>query len=197
MKDRRIQKTRQILNEALLSLLREKSYDKIVVQDILDRANVGRSTFYSHFQNKDELLNQSVSNLQERLRTAQSRILPSTDRPYERLIAFSHEMFVHSHGFRLIYQSLVRSNAGPVILQSLRKMVQNLIMQEFRKEKRWQKTSFEIPPAILIHYLTSTFISLLTWWLDTKSMLSPQEMHLIFRKIVMPALAANLDHRHI
>ena len=55
-KDRRIQKTMHLLHEALGSLIREKPYDEIVVQEILDRANVGRSTFYMHFRDKDELL---------------------------------------------------------------------------------------------------------------------------------------------
>jgi len=54
--DRRIQKTKNLLHQALGSLIREKPYDAIVVKEILDRANVGRSTFYTHFRDKDELL---------------------------------------------------------------------------------------------------------------------------------------------
>lgn len=54
--DRRIQKTRKLLSEALISLIIEKGYDAVTVQDILDRANVGRSTFYAHFENKEHLL---------------------------------------------------------------------------------------------------------------------------------------------
>ena len=54
--DRRIQKTQNLLREALVSLIAEKPYDSIVVKEILDRANVGRSTFYMHFRDKDDLL---------------------------------------------------------------------------------------------------------------------------------------------
>jgi len=53
IKDRRVQKTRTLLHEALVSLIREKPYDEMVVKEILDRANVGRSTFYTHYRNKD------------------------------------------------------------------------------------------------------------------------------------------------
>ncbi|MBI3439910.1 MAG: TetR family transcriptional regulator, partial [Proteobacteria bacterium] len=56
VEDRRIQKTRQLLHDALASLIREKPYDAISVSDVLERANVGRSTFYMHFRDKDELL---------------------------------------------------------------------------------------------------------------------------------------------
>jgi AcrR family transcriptional regulator len=51
--DRRIQKTLQHLQTALVELISEKGYDDVTIQEILDRANVGRSTFYAHFENKD------------------------------------------------------------------------------------------------------------------------------------------------
>ena len=57
--DRRIQRTRQLLEDALIALILEKGYDKITVQNIVDQANVGRSTFYSHFLDKDDLMENS------------------------------------------------------------------------------------------------------------------------------------------
>ena len=58
--DRRIQRTRALLHEALGSLIREKAYDRITVADILGRAKVSRSTFYIHFRDKDQLLMSSM-----------------------------------------------------------------------------------------------------------------------------------------
>lgn len=54
--DRRVQKTKKLLSEALVSLILEKGYEAVSIQDILDRANVGRSTFYAHYENKEQLL---------------------------------------------------------------------------------------------------------------------------------------------
>lgn len=54
--DRRVQKTRKLLSEALVALILEKGYEAVSIQDIIDRANVGRSTFYSHYENKEQLL---------------------------------------------------------------------------------------------------------------------------------------------
>ena len=61
--DRRVQRTRRLLHKALMSRVLEKKYESITVQEILDRADVGRSTFYTHFQDKDELLVSGFENV--------------------------------------------------------------------------------------------------------------------------------------
>ena len=63
--DRRVNRTRKSLQEALAGLILNKGYDKITVQDIIDRANVGRSTFYAHFQDIDDLLLSQFDDVQE------------------------------------------------------------------------------------------------------------------------------------
>src|SRR5690349_10072505 len=67
--DRRIQRTRQLLLDALSTLILEKGYEAITVQDLIDRANLGRSTFYSHFQDKEDLLLKGVESLWNGLET--------------------------------------------------------------------------------------------------------------------------------
>ena len=69
--DRRVQRTRRLLHKALMSLILEKKYESITVQEILDRADVGRSTFYMHFQDKDELLFDGFQYLQSFLESGQ------------------------------------------------------------------------------------------------------------------------------
>src|SRR5215831_19719972 len=97
IKDRRIQKTKSLLHEAIGSLIREKPYDAIVVQEILDRANVGRSTFYMHFRDKDELL---ASGIHEILRTVHADEFPASGKKDERIIRFSVPVFEHIHRHR-------------------------------------------------------------------------------------------------
>lgn len=193
-KDRRIQKTREQLQNALISLLFEKNYDSILVQDILDRANVGRSTFYTHFRDKDELLMSTTRNLHDMLRDAQSRPLPASAKPYEKIIAFSYAMFEHSRDFQPLYRRLVQSQAGTLIMQSLRKMIADLVMEESKKEfQRRRKAGSDVPLEILIHHVASAFISVMTWWLDHDSALSPKAINAIFRSLVLPTLAAHFD----
>ncbi len=61
--DRRIQKTKKILSESLIALILEKGFEKVTIQEIIDRANVGRSTFYTHYENKEQLLLAGPENL--------------------------------------------------------------------------------------------------------------------------------------
>ena len=70
--DRRVQRTRRTLREALIALILEKGYDQVTVQHIIDRADVGRSTFYAHFENKDKLLLSGFENVREMLLEANS-----------------------------------------------------------------------------------------------------------------------------
>ena len=59
--DRRIQKTKKLLAEAMRQLITEKDYDAVTIQDITDRANVGRSTFYAHYESKEQLLLNNIN----------------------------------------------------------------------------------------------------------------------------------------
>ena len=92
VKDRRIQKTRDLLHRALAALIREKPYDSISVKEILDRADVGRSTFYTHYRDKDELL---VSAIHDLLASVQSDNTPSSAKRSERMLGFSLPIFEH------------------------------------------------------------------------------------------------------
>src|SRR5512146_1858832 len=90
--DRRVQKTQNLLRAALISLIAEKPYDSIVVKEILDRANVGRSTFYMHFRDKDDLL---VSGMYEMVGPPPVTTGPYPGKGYDRLLWFSLPVFEH------------------------------------------------------------------------------------------------------
>jgi hypothetical protein len=71
--DRRIGRTRKMMHEALMALIVEKGYESVTVQDILDRADLGRSTFYSHYRSKDELLLSGFDHLRTMLEETVSK----------------------------------------------------------------------------------------------------------------------------
>jgi len=191
--DRRIQKTLKLLHEALMSLVVEKKYEKISVQEILDRANVGRSTFYTHYRDKDELLLQAFDGLRAELEAAQAAAPGISGKSYERTIGFSQAMFGHAHGYRQVYAALIRSEAGPIVRQRIQKVIVDLIQVEFKRQSaKGEKTATTLPPDLMIHYLASTFLSLLEWWVGEKNELSAESMNSIYRTLVLPVLASSV-----
>ncbi len=191
--DRRPQKTRQALNEALIALMFEKSYDSIVVQEILDRANVGRSTFYMHFRDKDELLVDGIQQgLGKLLHDAQAAtVVTSTDR-HEKVIGFSLAMFEHAYDFKKLYWMMVRSGSWVNVQQHLGELLFNLMKKEAQPLYKKNRTT-ELPLELFIHVLTSTFISVMTWWLNVKNPIPPKEINSYYRKLVLPTLIEYLD----
>src|SRR5215470_13175378 len=106
--DRRIRRTQKLLHGALMSLVLEKNYDSITIQEILDRADIGRSTFYTHFDGKDELLISGTSELRDCLNSAVQRERTSS-KPHELVIAFSWAMFEHASEYREVYHALLHT----------------------------------------------------------------------------------------
>src|SRR5215510_4033298 len=76
--DRRVQKTRKLLQDALIELVAEKGYESVTIREILDTANVGRSTFYAHFQDKDQLLHSILDRLDELFEQHKKRLVDAT-----------------------------------------------------------------------------------------------------------------------
>ena len=190
-KDRRIQRTQNLLHEALASLIREKPYDSIVVKEILDRANVGRSTFYMHFRDKDDLL---VSSIQDMLGSVHATGLPTSGRRYERIIRFSLPIFEHIHQHRDTGAAKMGSKGRAILHEHLQQVLAELITDDVKKDFQGRrKTAGQIPQDLLVQYVASTFILVLNWWVESSSPLPPKEVNDLFRALILPTLAATLE----
>jgi len=187
VKDRRIQKTKSLLHNALGSLIREKPYDAIVVQEILDRANVGRSTFYMHFRDKDDLL---VSGIHDMIRSVHTTKWPSSVKIHERLIGFSRPIFEHIHRHRHIGSAKMGAKGRAVIHEHLRKELVELIVDDVRKDFQSRRKTRQVPPDLLVQYIASTFILVLNWWVESRSPLPPDDIDNLFRALILPTLVA-------
>jgi AcrR family transcriptional regulator len=187
--DRRIQRTRETLHSALMALVVEGPYDTITVQQILDRANIGRSTFYTHFQDKDELLVWGTEHLRQTLSAAQQQLDPSAAKSPESLIRFSRAMFEHADRYRKIYRALVNSAVWPHVRQRIQNIIADLLRREMASMKG-QK--MRVPLELLIHYIAATLMTVMTWWVDHRSSLSVEEIDEVYRSLVVPAIRSNL-----
>jgi AcrR family transcriptional regulator len=108
--DRRVRRTRRLLIEALLALIMEKGYAKLTVQDILDRADVGRSTFYAHFRDREALLVACFDNVRDELRREIDALTPGASPPDPARPAAA--IFAHAQRRRPVYRALCGRQGG-------------------------------------------------------------------------------------
>lgn len=191
--DRRVRRTRESLHKALISLTLEKKYDEITIQEVLDRANVGRSTFYAHFEGMDELLISGVRDLQITLDSALQQERKSAKR-HESVVAFSRAMFEHASGYRDVYHALLNTRAWPLVRQALQGILEELIRRECKAEiAKLKRADSEVPVDLFVHYLTAAYFAVLVWWMHRRSRLTPPQIDEVFRSLVLPTVHAVLD----
>jgi AcrR family transcriptional regulator len=176
--DRRSQRTRQMLSEALVQLIQEKDYSTITVSDIIDRANVGRSTFYAHYSDKDALLLDQMDRVIEFLSQGS---LHSQDFPYFPSLGFLQH--VGGDHYEL-YKSLVWGPGMDLITKHLQKSLSQKVEQGLQNSGR----DFDVPLPILASFVTGSFLNLLKWWLENKRVHSPEQMNEYFMKVTLPGV---------
>jgi len=160
-------------------------------QEILDRADVGRSTFYTHFQGKDELLVSGFENVKNLLQSAQATGSGSVGKTYERIIGFSLAMFEHANEYRAVNRALLGSNAEAIVRRQIHAALAGVISQEVRREmQEGKRANYPVSAELLTHFLVSTYISVLTWWLKSRNPVPPEDINAAYRHLALPCLAS-------
>lgn len=183
--DRRVQRTRSLLHEALLRLIREREYHRISVSQILARANIGRSTFYTHFRNKEALF---ASALQEILESVSAAGAPAASRPMERIIGFGLQFFEHIERHRRAGVPHVGHRSRAILHQHVCRILASWIAGKMDREGTSRLDTAGLPKELLARYVASTFVLVLDWWIEHKFALSSTEANALFRSLVLPAL---------
>jgi len=174
--DRRSQRTRQLLSAAFVQLMREKGYSAITVSDLIERANIGRSTFYSHYRDKDDLF---VHELDRVIAVLSSGVQNQDEMPFFPSLG----LFRHVREQYELYKALVWTPGIDLLIKHLQKSLSQRIEQGLQKNE----TNSDIPLPILANFISSSFLTLLKWWLENKMIYSAEEMDAMFRKLTIAA----------
>jgi len=166
-----------------MGLAREKPYPSIAVKEILDRANVGRSTFYTHFRDKDELLK---SGIYEMLRSIRAR--PRTDSGLDRLVAFSLPILEHIADHRRATGEQISREGRVVMHEHLRSVLRTFVADELDTAKDTGQAEPQMSRDLVARHVAATFVLVLDWWLERDVALTPAEVDARFRTLVMPTL---------
>ena len=165
--DRRIQKTRQAIVKTFVELLNEKGFDKITINDIADRANINRGTFYLHYVDKFDLLDKCIETYVEPLRQHCSN---TTDTSTDAIALQS--IFEYLEKNFTIYKLLL-SNEGAGFF---RNRLYATIAQALTEVSALKPENNAFSDGVTIHFLTSGFIGVLEWWVNNSMTCNAQEI---------------------
>jgi AcrR family transcriptional regulator len=178
--DARVQRTRLMLLNALRTLLMERGYERLTIQSILERAGVGRATFYTHFESKDDLLAASVEGLRGWLTQEAMR------RPPERL-AVSLPLFEHFDGHRSVYRCTIGRRGEVTVGRMMRRMLRDLMRDDIAAAASPQNSA---QVELTTEYVVGALWATVVWWMTTEPGLSPAEVNARFRRLVFSGIAS-------
>ena len=185
--DRRIQRTRQLLRDAMVELILEKGYENIYVKDITERANVSRATFYLHYKDKEELLTKSLYTVFDEL------IATVGDFDTDALITFDARIrrlpFEHAHKYRNLYRvALASEHSLPSVANKAREYVSRHITKQLQRMLPNADTKISLP--LVANYLAGAQLSLIIWWLQQEDdAYTPQYMAEMFYWLSLPTFS--------
>lgn len=191
MEDRRVQRTRQLLERALLELIEEHTYESITVQQITDRANMGRATFYLHYPDKEQLLSSILLKLQEDLAQRLEPLRPPDLLTEEQTV--SEKVFEHVGHYRHLYQVLLSERGAALAKKQLMDYVTQQAERLVVNQLLEMASEPAVPASFLATYLSGTLYTAISWWLNHQSQKTPEEMGLLVRKLTTPAMFSVLD----
>ena len=186
--DRRQQKTRTAIFSAFTSLLAEKSYSKITVQEIIDAANVGRTTFYAHFETKDDLLKELCEELfghiiGSAMDCTHTHGLYSDGSAPESV--FCH-LLQHLQENDKNIIALLSCESSEMFLRFFKDSLNELVRSQFINQNR--KANTDIPEDFLINHISGSFAEMALWWIKGHRKQTPEDLDRYFRAVIEPII---------
>lgn len=182
--DRRQRKTREAIFSAFTKLLSEKNFNQITVSDIIERADIGRATFYAHFETKDYLLKELCEELFCHIFDSSSE----SDHNHRHIFNCNAPDSVFTHLFEHLYNNdnqileLLSSSNNELFLRYFKINLLQLVesqLETFSSEK-----AHNLPKGFYINHIAATFVETARWWIENKMEQSPQEITEYFLAVV-------------
>ena len=179
--DRRQRKTRQAIYEAFESLMKEEHYSQVTVAQIIKRADIGRSTFYDHFETKDDLLAQMCSEMFDHIfEGVNEQCKTHSDLEVHGLEGLLAHLLYHLRDTHGEVCGKLLKEGEPCFTDYFSRRLSDLF------ERKMPDVDGEIPHDLAIEMLTSSFCRAMVWWFDNDTKCSPEELAHWFMLFVEP-----------
>jgi AcrR family transcriptional regulator len=195
--DRRVERTRTALKHALYELIDEKGYDQVTVEEITERANLGRATFYLHYRDKEDLLLEDVIDLVDQMveettgmpwlrwRQAPDGNVPMSNRPPPMVLVFQHVAENADH-----YRIILRGQSSYTVGERLREIIIQAIKDVglARSQEGFPEREIQVPLDVIANYYAGSVMGLVSWWLENGMPYPPAQMAEYFQRLFFPGL---------
>lgn len=171
--DRRTHRTRRLLKESLLSLILEKGYDAVTIEEITERADLGRATFYLHYKDKEDLLLKSIEAISEELLSQISNTPPI-------LLVFQHAA-ENADLYRIILRGEGAHRATSLLQDIISDAARDFLLTT--KAQKNLEVSQNLPIEVISSFFAGSLLGLVTWWLESDMPYPPEEMADMFRQL--------------
>jgi AcrR family transcriptional regulator len=184
--DRRQKRTREAIFEAFNSLIMQKKYADITVQDIADRADIGRSTFYAHFETKDDLLREMCTDLfdhvvSEHDTAEETHDFSGNSNDAESII--THILYhIKDNHYNIV--GILSGESGNLFLHFFKEY----LLKVFKSELLGKLRTVDVPDDYLYNHISCSFVDTLNWWIQGGMKQSPETVERYFRIVMSGVL---------
>ncbi len=192
--DRRINRTRRQLREALLALILEKGYEGVTIEEITERADLGRTTFYLHYRDKEELLLESLEEMVADLRSqiytlplGSFRISSTSENGDDQDANPIAMIFQHAADHADLYRIILRGEGTARITQHMREFISNAVSEFTRIRSARLNVSIQssVPLVFFSNYFAGSLIGTIAWWLENDMPYSPREIARMYQIVLI------------
>jgi AcrR family transcriptional regulator len=185
--DRRQRKSREAIFSAFNNLLTQKKYADITVQDIIDRADVGRTTFYAHFDTKDALLEEMCTELFDHVvsdhdEAEDTHDFSGEENDTESII--THILY-HLRDNQKNMLGIFNGESGDMFFRFFKRY----LIKVFEAELKGEIKQADVPDDYLYHIISCVFVDTLNWWIKNGMKQTPEEVERYFRNVMSAVIS--------
>jgi len=186
--DRRSRRTRHALQAALISLILEKGYDSVTIEEVTERADLGRTTFYLHFRDKEELLMHAIDTICDdfiqqheallALVNASKTVWHSLQGDIDERILY--HIFAHARDNADLYKVMLRGEGGATASKRFSQIIQD---ETNRRLSQLVNKNSKVPLEVFAVFFSGTLVEMVTWWLEQDQPYQIEEMVTFFQQL--------------
>jgi AcrR family transcriptional regulator len=192
--DRRVSRTRRQLRQALMELILERGYNAVTIEDITERADLGRTTFYLHFHDKEELLVESLEEIAEELKIQVEQIAAAQTEEGSRLQNPVSVVFRQVDANRDLYRIILQGEGGTQAASRIRDIIEEAAADFFaRHMSGFTSAPPEAPKGVMAGYFAGAMMGFISLWLDKGLPYTGDEAADLFMKIFFQGAARVLN----